>query len=312
MTGSQVTIFGGSGFLGRYVVDRFARAGHPIRVAVRRPHAALFLKPLGDVGQIDILRTDVRNDASVAAAVARSGIVVNLVGILAERGRQRFDAIHAEAAGRIAAAARHAGTERLVHVSAIGADPHSDSAYGLSKAEGERRIRESFPEATILRPSVVFGPEDDFTNRFARLLRLLPVMPLVCGDSLFQPVYVGDVADAVLAAAKRVDAAGRIYELGGPQQIAFRDLLMTIMHEIGVQRPLLPVPLSLVRLGAALLGLLPNPPITSDQLRLLMKDNVVGEGAATLADLGIAPTPMASVLSDYLMVWRRGGQFAAA
>lgn len=310
MSGSLVTIFGGSGFLGRYVTERFARQGCRIRIAVRHPHQALFLQPLGEVGQIDFVAANVRHQGSVMAAVRGAETVVNLVGILRQSGKQRFDAVQAHGAGLIARAARGAGAKRLVHVSAIGADPASPSAYGRSKAEGERLVRAAFPDAAILRPSLLFGAEDDFFNRFARLARLLPVMPLVCGDSRFQPVYVGDVADGIAAAASRPDAMGRLYELGGPRVASFRELLLAIMKEIGVRRPLLALPLPLARLNAAFLGLLPHPPITLDQLRMLEQDTIVSDGADGLSALGIQPTPMEAILPAYLARYRVGGQFA--
>lgn len=305
-----VTVIGGSGFIGRYVVERLARAGCQIRVGVRHPDRALFLKPCGDIGQITPLAVNIRNRESIAAVVAGADAVVNLVGILFQAGPQRFQAVQAEGAGLVAQAAQAAGVARLVHISAIGADPASPAAYGRSKAAGEAAVRAAFPAATILRPSVVFGPEDNFLNRFAGMAALSPILPVVGGKTRFQPVYVGDVAQAVVAALKRPEAAGRLYELGGPRVYSFRDLLKLMLHWINRRRCIIDLPFPIASLQAAFLQLLPTPPLTLDQVRLLRRDNIVDPNAPGLADLGIAPTPLESVAPIYLARYRRGATAA--
>jgi NADH dehydrogenase len=308
----QVTVIGGSGFIGRHVVRCLARQGWVIRVAVRRPDEALYLKTMGDVGQIVPVAANLRDEASLAAAVAGVSAVVNLVGILHESGAQGFAAIHAEGAGRAARLAKAAGAEHFVHVSAIGADPASPSAYARSKAAGEAAVRAAFPEAVILRPSVVFGPEDDFFNRFATLARYLPALPLIGGGKTrFQPVYVGDVAAAV-AAVLAAEAGpgplkGRVFELGGPRIYSFRELMHLVLRQTGRCRALVPVPFALAEWQGRLLGLLPRPPLTRDQVLLLKCHNVATPGVPGLADLGIAPTAVEAVLPTYLKRYRRGG-----
>lgn len=305
-----VTVIGGSGFLGRYVVQQLAKAGHRVRVAVRHPELALFLKPLGGVGQIQIVQANVRYPASIAHAVAGSDAIVNLVGILYPSGRQTFNHVQGEGAEGIARAATAANVKVLVHVSAIGADAESPSNYARTKGEGEAKVRAAFPAATILRPSVVFGPEDGFFNRFAGLAQISPVMPVICGDSRFQPVYVGDVARAVLQAVETPERyGGQTYELGGPRVWTFRDLLAYILKEIRINRPLVEIPLPIAKLQAAVLGLLPRPMLTSDQLKLLARDNVVSAGAAGLDAFGITPTPIESAVPSYLVTYRPHGQF---
>lgn len=305
-----VTVIGGSGFLGRYVVQHLARAGHRVRVAVRHPELAQFLKPLGGVGQIQIVQANVRYPASIARAVAGSDAIVNLVGILYPSGHQTFNHVQGEGAEGIARAAVAASVKVLVHVSAIGADAESPSNYARTKGEGEAKVRAAFPAATILRPSVVFGPEDGFFNRFAGLAQISPVMPVICGDSRFQPVYVGDVASAILQAVENpARHGGQTYELGGPRVWTFRDLLAYILKEIRINRPLVEIPLPIAKLQAAVLGLLPRPMLTSDQLKLLARDNVVSAGAAGLDAFGITPTPIESVVPSYLVTYRPHGQF---
>ena len=305
------TVFGGTGFIGRYVVKGLAEAGWVVRVAVRHPAAALFLKPMGDVGQITPVAANLRDDASVAAAVAGVDSVFNLVGILYQSRKQRFAAVHGEGAGRVAAAAAAAGVGRLVHVSAIGANPTSRAAYGRSKAAGEQAVLARFPTATIIRPSIVFGPEDDFFNRFARLAQLLPALPLIGGGKTrFQPVYVGDVAAAMVAANERPDAAGKTYELGGPRIYSFKELLELLLSQIQRERLLLPVPWGIARLQAGFLELLPVPPLTRDQVTLLEVDNVVAPNAAGLADLGITPTAAEIILPTYLDRFRPHGYYS--
>jgi uncharacterized protein YbjT (DUF2867 family) len=305
------TIFGASGFLGRHLVWRLAKTGAVIRAAVRHPLQADFLKPMGDVGQIVPIGVDIGRDRDVQTAVAGSDLVVNLVGILYQGGRQRFQAVQAEGPGRIARAAKATGVETLVHVSAIGADPHSPSLYARSKAEGEAAARD-FPGAVICRPSIMFGPEDHFFNRFAALARISPALPLIGGGhTKFQPVYVGDVADAIMAAVSQPPAKGKLYELGGPRIYSFRALMELMLREIRQQRLLITIPFGLAKLEAALLELLPVPPLTRDQVELLKRDNIVSPGALTLADLGIQPTAVETILPTYLDRFRAGGRFAA-
>ncbi|MCB4820717.1 complex I NDUFA9 subunit family protein [Roseicella aerolata] len=311
MRGSTVrkvaTVFGGSGFIGRYVVQRLAHLDYVVRVATTHPDKARFLQTQGRVGQIVPLAAGVDDPGAVARAVAGADLVVNLVGILHERKPGDFQRIHREGAATVARLAAEAGVERLVHVSAIGADPDSPSRYGRTKGEGEAAVRAAFPAAVILRPSIVFGPEDQFFNRFAGMARMLPFMPVVAGNARFQPVYVGDVADAVMAAAARDDAAGKTYELGGPRAMSFRELLRFILDTTGHRRPMLDMPGGLVRLQARLSEFLPNPPLTRDQLLMLQRDNVVAPGAPGLAELGIAPKSVEAVVPGYLKRFRPGG-----
>lgn len=301
------TVFGGAGFIGRQVVQRLARAGFIVRVAGRDTEKAGKLRTLGTVGQVVPVAASVTDEASVARAVAGAEVVVNLVGILFERKPGDFDRIQAEGAGRVARLAAAAGARRLVHLSAIGADAGSASAYARTKAEGEAAVRAAFPAATILRPSVVFGPDDQFFNRFAGLAALLPFMPVVEGGTRFQPVYVGDVADAVMAAVERDDAAGRTYELGGPRTMSMREVLEFVLEHTRRRRRLVALPRRLVAFQARLGEMLPTPPLTRDQLILLARDNVVSEGVPGLADLGIAPKAVEAIVPDYLARYRPGG-----
>ncbi len=316
MANRLITIFGGSGFVGRHVVERLAHRGDRIRVAVRRPNLALFLKTMGDVGQIQIIQADLRHPDSVTAALTGADAAISAVGILVERRRQKFDEIHVAGARRIGEAARATGVKRLVHLSALGADPKSPSRYARSKAAGEQALRDACPEAVILRPSVIFGPEDDFFNRFATLARISPVMPLIGGGrTRFQPVYVGDVADAIIRTLDAPDAAGETFELGGPQVYSLREIFEYILAQIGRKRLLVPMPFWLARIDAALLQfafkfLRPDPPLTVDQVRLLERDNVVSQTARGLADLGITPTPLEAIVPGYLWRFRRSGQFS--
>ena len=306
-------VFGGSGFVGRYMVKRLAQRGYVVRVGVRDPDRATFLKPMGNLGQIVPMAASVRDDASVAALVAGAEVVVNCVGILYETGSQTFQALHAEAPGRIGRAAAAAGVRHVVHVSAIGADAASPSVYARTKAEGEAALRAAFPAAVVLRPSIVFGPEDNFFNQFAALAQVLPALPVFGGGrTRFQPVYVGDVADAAMAALDRVEAAGKTYELGGPKIYTFREILEFILRTTGRKRFLVSIPYSVGALQARLLELLPKPLLTRDQLLLLQRDNVVSPGALTLADLGIAPKAVEAIVPTYLARFRRGGPRAPA
>ena len=305
-----VTVVGGSGFIGRYVVQELARAGVRVRVAVRHPEKALFLKPSGQVGQIQLIAADLGDARTLANAMAGATAAVNLVGILAEGGGRSFAGVHAEGAGRTATAAAEAGATAFVQVSAIGADPGSASAYGRSKAAGEAAVTRAFPAATILRPSLVFGPEDGFVNRFAALARALPVMPVVAGATRFQPVHVLDVARAIVAAlGDPARFGGRVFELGGPTTYSFRELLAWIMREIRVGRPLVEVPGFAARLMARAGDVLPGAPMNSDQYAMLLRDNVVGEGAAGLEAFGIVPTALEAIAPGYLARYRRFGRF---
>ena len=310
MSTPTATVFGGSGFVGRYTVGELARRGYRVRVAVRRPDRALFLKPMGDVGQITPVAANIRDDASVAAAVEGADAAINLVGVLYEAGAQRFHAVHADGAGRIARAAAAAGVERMVHVSAIGAAPDSPAAYARSKAAGEEAVRNAFPGAAVVRPSIVFGIEDDFLNRFAWIARLAPALPLIGGgNTRFQPVYVGDVAAGIARIVEDHRTAGGIYELGGPEVYSFRELMETLLRLIGRRRPLLPVPGILAMLPAGLMELSPFPPLlTRDQVRMLACDNVAAGDVPGLKDLGLAPTPLEAVAPGYLARYRRGGR----
>ena len=308
-----VTVFGGSGFLGRHIVRALANAGWRIRVAVRNTNTAHFLRPMGRVGQIQIVRANIRDNDAVAAALKDAHAAINLVGILFQTGSQRFDAIHAEGAERIASHAAEQGVSRLIHVSAIGASKDSPARYGRSKAEGETRVRAAFPSATIFRPSIVFGPEDNFFNKFGWLARISPILPLIGGGKTrFQPVYVGNVAQAATRVLVDPSTAGKTYELGGPEVMTFKEILELVLKETRRKRILMPVPFGLARLKAAFLGLLPNPLLTLDQVRMLEADNVVGEGALTLRDLGIVPTAAEAILPSYLWRFRKHGQFETA
>jgi len=309
-----VTVFGGSGFLGRHVVRALAQRGYRIRVAVRRPDLAGFLRPMGRVGQIHAVQANLRYPHSVAAAARDADIVVNLVGILFERGRQRFDAVQAQGAEAVALAAKSVGA-RLVHVSAIGADASSPSRYARAKAEGERRVFAALPAATIMRPSIVFGPEDEFFNRFAALARLSPALPLPGGgQTRFQPVFVGDVAAAIVKAADGEVEPGMVYELGGPDVRSFKELMEFVLATIERRRLLVPAPFALMKLQAAFLQFLPKPPLTPDQVELLKRDTIVTDDAKrdgrTLEGLGIVPESMAAIVPTYLWRFRKTGQFS--
>lgn len=323
MTGRLAVVFGGSGFIGRNVVRELAARGWRVRVAVRRPHHAQFLRPMGAVGQIELRQANIRHAASVVEALKGADAVINLVGLLFQKGPQRFEAVQGAGAGALARFAAEAGAGAFVHVSAIGADANGDSLYARTKGEAERAVREAFPAAVILRPSVVFGPEDQFFNKFALLASLAPPfapLPLLIGGgrTKFQPVYVDDVADAVCEALARPEAQGRIFELGGPRVYTFRQLLEFMLKETGMKRVLLPVPFSiapLVGLFGEIAGLAPflDPPITRDQVKLLKRDNVVGasgEKVGTLTDLGVNPRALEGVVPGYLVRFRKYGQFA--
>ena len=307
MKDSLVTVFGGGGFLGRQVAQALMARGARVRVAQRDVATALRVKPLGGLGQTQFVAADIRKPASVARALAGSDIVINLVGVLSGD----FEGTHQDGAANVAKAAAEAGVKALVHVSAIGADADSPSAYGRSKAAGEAAVRAAFPRATIIRPSIIFGPEDQFLNRFAELIARMPVVvPVIGAQTRFQPVYVADVAQAIVnAAADPASHGGKIYELGGPKQISMLDLNGWIARTIGRNRSLVPVPGSIASLIASL-GFLPGAPITRDQYAMLQKDNVVSPGSDGLAELAVAATPMEAVAEKWLVRYRRHGRFA--
>lgn len=310
-----VTIFGGSGFVGNHLVQLLARKGYRIRVAVRRPDLAGEVRMYGGVGQIVPVQANLRNEASVQRAAAGSDIVINLVGIGHEGGKQSFDAVHVQGAAAVARAAKATGATALVHMSALGVDKAAEvSAYAASKFNGEQAVLEAYPNAVIVRPSLMFGQGDGFFNLMGTLARLFPVMPLISGKTLFQPVFVGDVAEAIVLAAEGAVKTGRAYELGGPDVETHKALMQRILREAGRNRPLLPVPSGLMKLFASILGFLPiKPLITADQVELLGIDNVVSDAAIkdkrTLAAFGIAPTSMDDILPTYMWRFRRHGQF---
>lgn len=310
-----VTLIGGSGFIGRYTAQAFARAGWRVRIAVRRPNEAIAMRTYGDVGQVAPMQANIRDDASIANAVADADVVVNLVGILREDSWQTFEAVQLEGAARVARAAAAAGVSRLIQISAIGADPESDSDYARTKARGEAAVREAFPGAIIMRPSIVFGPEDDFFNRFASMSRISPILPLVGGATRFQPVYVGDVAKAIVAAATLPDAAGKTFELGGPKVYSFKALMKLMLATVRRRRLLLPIPFWMARIQAWFLDLLDYVPfvgntiLTQDQVKLLRHDNVVSGDAPGLAELGVSPRGLEAVLPTYLWRFRPQGQY---
>lgn len=319
MADRLITVFGGTGFIGRNVVRLLAANGERVRVGIRRPDEGLFLKPMGRVGQIGLVQANVRDAQSVRAATEGADAVLNLVGILVPKGKQKFDAVHTGGATTIAEAARDAGAARMVHISAIGADAESRSLYARTKAEGESAVRERFPDATVFRPSIVFGPEDDFFNRFASLSRITPALPLIGGGKTrFQPVYVGDVADAIVTSLDTQESVGETYELGGPNIYTFEEILEYILKVIDRKRLLVPVPWAVASMQAVfltlwsrvMLGFLGDPVLTRDQVRLLRYDNVVSPDAKGLADLGITPETIEAIVPTYLWRYRRTGQFA--
>ncbi|RUS60100.1 complex I NDUFA9 subunit family protein [Pseudorhodobacter sp. E13] len=313
-----VTIYGGSGFVGRYIARRMAQAGWRVRIAVRRPNEALFVKTYGAVGQVEPVLCNIRDDASVRKVMQGADAVVNCVGTFDKGGKNNFTAVQAEGAARIARTAADLGVANLVHISSIGADLNADSAYSRSKAEGEAAILRAFPAAVILRPSVIFGPEDSFFNRFAGMAGLGPVLPLVGANTRFQPVYVDDVAQAAVLGATGAAAPG-IYELGGPDAMSFRDLMKEMLSVIQRRRLVLNMPFFVANIMAAGFdflsfatgGLIRNGVLTRDQVKSLRHDNVVAEGAKGFADLGIQPTTMEAMLPEYLWRYRPSGQYAA-
>ncbi|OAM82323.1 complex I NDUFA9 subunit family protein [Devosia elaeis] len=310
-----VTIFGGSGFVGTHLVQILARKGYRVRVAVRRPDLAGKTRIFGTVGQVMPIQANLRDEASVRRAVAGADIVINLVGVGHEKGKQTFEAVHVDGAARVARAARDAGAAALVHLSALGVDAAAGiSAYADTKLRGEAAVLAAFPEAVILRPSIMFGQDDGFFNLMGTLARLFPIMPLIAGKTLFQPVFVGDVAEALALAAEGQVKTGRVYELGGPDVESHKALMQRILREAGRNRPLVPFPAGLAKFGAALIGILPfKPLITADQVNLLGVDNVVSEQARkdkrTFAAFGIEPVSMDAVLPTYMWRFRRHGEF---
>ena len=310
-----VTVFGGSGFVGTQIVQLLAKNGHRIRVAVRRPNLAGHTKMFGSVGQIQPIQANVRDAASVRRAVAGADIVINLTGVGFSRGAQTFDAVHVHGAANVAEATRAAGASTLVHMSALGVDRAAEvSAYAASKLDGEAAVLEAFPNAIIMRPSILFGQGDGFFNLMGGLSRMFPVLPLIGGDTRFQPAFVGDVAEAFALAAEGKVKGGRIYELGGPQVETHRELLARVQRETARNRPLLPLPAGIAKLLALPFAFLPFPPLlTSDQVDLLGVDNVVSDVAIkdkrTLAGLGITPTSMDTILPTYMYRYRKHGQF---
>ncbi len=316
-TAPIVTIFGGSGFVGRYIARRMAKKGWRVRVAVRRPNEAIFVRPYGDVGQVEPIQANIRDEDSTRRAIAGATAVINCVGILYQDSRQKFHRVQADGAARIARLAAECGVTSLVHISAIGADAASRSDYASSKAAGEDAVRTHFPTAMILRPSIIFGTEDQFFNRFAAMAKMAPVVPMVGADTKFQPVYVDDVAEAACKGA--LGEAKGLYELGGPKVYSFRELMAIMLHEIRRKRLLLAIPFGIAKVMASVLdavqtvtlGVIANRQITRDQVRLLAGDNVVSEGAMGFADLGIVPTTVESVVGEYLYIYRPHGQYDA-
>ena len=317
MTGKLAVVFGGSGFLGRNVVRELAKRGWRVRVGVRRPHLAQFLRPMGAVGQVQLAQVNLRYRETIDAALEGADAVVNLVGILHQDRGQTFHALQCDGAAAIAELAAAKGVPSMVQVSAIGADAGSRSQYAKTKAEGEAAVRRHFPAATILRPSIIFGQEDGFFNKFAAMATTTPVTPLPLiggGHARFQPVYVDDVADAVCEALTRDDARGEMYELGGPQVYSFKELMQLMLDEIGRARFLAPIPFavaSMIGFVGQVMGRLPfvEPPLTKDQVELLKHDNIVTGDTKTISDLGIAPQSVESILPSYMVRYRKYGQF---
>lgn len=297
----KVTIFGGSGFVGRYLVQKFAEKGDAIRVAARNPIAANFLKPLGEVGQITPVQASILSEEQVSRAIEGADIVVNLVGILFEKGAQTFEAIHVEGAKKVAKVAKEAGVKRLLHMSALGANLKSRSVYARTKAEGEKVVQKNFPDSTIFRPSIIFGPEDAFFNRFAEMACFSPFLPLIGGGKTqFQPVYVVDVADGFLKAVSKESTIGNLYELGGPEVYTFKELMEYLLTSIHRKRALVPLPFAVAKAMGAIAQFLPTPPLTPDQVELLKSDSIVSPDALNVADLGVRPHAVEAILPSYI------------
>ncbi len=317
MTGKAklVTVFGGSGFIGRNVVRRLAQQGYRVRVAVRKPNLAHFLRPLGDVGQISLVQANLRDADSIIRATEGADAVINLVGLRVESGTQKFSALHHQGALWVAQAAERAKVPTFIHVSGPSVDPDSESKYASTKGKGEQAVRDVRPDAILIRPSTTFGSDDTFLNRFASMARLLPVLPLIAGgETKFQPVYVGDVADAIVNAVGAKNIAGKTFELGGPAIYTMKELLTYVCEQTERNRPLIPMPLGLAKLEARFIGLLPNPPLTVDEVLLLAEDHVVSEDPeiGTIADLGVTDLKtMEAIAPTYLWRYRRTGEFAS-
>lgn len=310
-----VTVFGGSGFVGAQVVRALAKQGWRVRVAVRQPHLAYKMRLLGDVGQIEVVQANIRNEASIRRAVEGAHAVVNAVGVLYETGRQKFQSIHTMGARNVAAVSKAAGVVTLVQISAIGADAESGAKYARTKAMGEDAVREAFPGAVLIRPSVIFGPDDHFFNMFAEMAVISPALPLIGGgEGKLQPVFVGDVAKAVARAVTDPACAGLTYELGGPRAYSFRELMELLMAEIGRKRFLIPLPFPIAALigkACEILAITPwTPPLTEDQVELLKSDNVVSGALPGLAELGVEATAVEGIVPAYLYRFRKGGQYA--
>ncbi len=311
---ARATIFGGSGFIGRQIVKRLAQQDVVVRAAVRDPEAALFLKPMGQVGQIAPIAADVRSERAVAAAVAGVDLVVNAVSLGVQTRKNRFADVHVQGASRVARLAAAAGVNRFIHLSGIGSDPDSDSAYVAARGQGDRAVREAFPAATLLKPSVVFGPGDHFFTTFAAMARIAPALPLFGGGGArVQPVYVGDVADAAMKSLDAADGrAGQTYELGGPAVYTYRELMALLLQTVERKRMLVSVPERLALIMAFFASLLPGAPLTRDMVKLAVADNVVAAGARNLKDLGIAPTSVEVILPTYMDRYRRRGRWRHA
>lgn len=301
-----VTIFGGSGFVGRYLVQKFAEKGDHVRIAVRNPVAAQFLKSLGEVGNITPVQVSLSSSESLSTVILGSDVVINLVGILYEKGSQTFEALHVEGAGNIAKIASELEVPTLLHMSALGANKDSHARYASTKARGEEMVLKYFPEATVFRPSVIFGKEDAFLNRFAQMALLSPFLPLIGGGKTrFQPIYVGDVAECFLNASLLKEARGNIYELGGPSIYSFKDLMAYLLQTIHRKRILLSLPFSLAKAMGTIAQFLPTPPLTPDQVELLKADSVVSPQALNIEDLGVQPKALEVVAPLYLARYRR-------
>jgi NADH dehydrogenase len=297
----RVTIFGGSGFIGRSIVQRLINDGASVRIGARHPETAKDHLPRAMADKVETVRVDIQDEAGVAAALRDTDAVINLVAILYEKGRQTFKSLHVDGARRVAAAARQAGASRMIHMSALGASLESESEYARTKAAGEKAVRDVFSQATIVRPSIVFGPEDDFFNKFAGIASMSPALPLIGGGkSRFQPVFVDDVAAAFAAILADPANAGKTYELGGPQVYTFRELMELLLEHMGRRRLLVPLPFGAAEAQAYVLEWLPKPPLTRDQVALLKSDNVLGGQEPGLRDLGIEPTALESVLPTYI------------
>ena len=308
LRGKLVTVFGGGGFLGTYISQRLLKLDARLRIAGRNPRSAMHLKPLGNLGQTQFAACDIRDADAVTRVVRGSDMVINLVGIL----KGDFHAFHVTGARNVAQAAAAQGCAALVHMSAIGADPESDSAYGRSKGQGEAAVHEAFERAVILRPSIVFGREDEFINRFAKMIAMFPIVPIIGADTRFQPVFVDDVARAVVAALQSPsDYAGRTLELGGPEIVTMEAINRRIAAAEGRRRSFIPVPDFISDLIARTTGWLPAAPITRDQWTMLQSDNVVGESMNGLKEMGIAPTPMGAVMDEWMVRYRSHGRFGA-